>query len=105
MGQAAQGKNTAHQTKNLQEKSRLETRDRYGIPLSDEEALAAKFWFPGPDAPETKYLHERRKALGGYLPERSDVYEKFNLPGLEIFEKQISKRQSTLAAEFFCSHP
>lgn len=89
MGQAAEGKNTAHQTKDLQDKSRLETRDRYGIPLSDEDALAAKFWFPAPDSPEAQYLHARRKALGGYLPERSDEYPRFNLPAVEIFEKQL----------------
>ncbi|GAB4491790.1 MAG: pyruvate dehydrogenase (acetyl-transferring), homodimeric type [Saprospiraceae bacterium] len=89
MGKAAEGKNKAHQTKDLSDDSRVETKNRYGIPISDEEAKAAKFWYPGPDAPETKYLLERRKALGGFLPERSDVYEKFNLPGLEIFEKQL----------------
>jgi pyruvate dehydrogenase E1 component len=89
MGQAAQGKNTAHQTKDLQDKNRLETRDRYGIPLSDEDAIAAKFWFPDQDSAEAKYLHARRKALGGYLPERSDEYPRFNLPGLELFEKQL----------------
>jgi len=89
MGKAAEGKNKAHQTKDLSDDSRVETKNRYGIPLSDEEAKAAKFWYPGPDAPETKYLLERRKALGGFLPERSDVFEKFNLPGLEIFEKQL----------------
>ena len=94
MGKAAEGKNKAHQTKDLSDDSRVETKNRYGIPISDEEAKAAKFWFPGPDAPETKYLHERRKAMGGYLPERSDVYEKFNLPGLEIFEKQIKGSES-----------
>ncbi len=97
MGQAAQGKNTAHQTKNLQEKSRLETRDRYGIPLSDEEALAAKFWFPAADSPEAKYLHAQRKALGGYLPERSDEYPRFKLPGLELFEKQLKPEETAKA--------
>jgi len=89
MGKAAEGKNKAHQTKDLSDDSRVETKNRYGIPLSDDEAREAKFWFPGPDAPETKYLHERRKALGGYLPERSDVYEKFDLPEISIFEKQF----------------
>ena len=97
MGQAAQGKNTAHQTKDLQDKSRLETRDRYGIPLSDEEALAAKFWFPAADSPEAKYLHARREALGGYLPERSDAYPRFKLPGLDIFEKQLQPDEAAKA--------
>lgn len=89
MGKAAEGKNKAHQTKDLSDDSRVETKNRYGIPISDEEAKEAKFWYPGPDAPETKYLLEHRQALGGFLPERSDVFEKFNLPDLAIFEKQM----------------
>jgi pyruvate dehydrogenase complex dehydrogenase (E1) component len=63
MGKAAEGKNKAHQTKDLSDDSRVETKNRYGIPISDEEAKAARFWFPGPDDPTTKYLHERRKWL------------------------------------------
>ncbi len=94
MGKAAEGKNKAHQTKDLSVDSRVETKNRYNIPLSDDEAKAAKFYFPGSDAPETKYLHERRKALGGYLPERSDQYEAFKLPGLEIFERQLKGSES-----------
>lgn len=94
MGQAAEGKNTAHQTKDLQDKNRLETRDRYGIPISDEDALAARFWFPAPDSAEAQYLHARRKALGGYLPERSDEYPRFTLPGLELFEKQTRPEET-----------
>lgn len=90
MGQAAQGKNNAHQTKTLQDNSRLETRTRYGIELSDKDALAAKFWYPKADSAEVKYVQEHRKALGGYLPERNEEYEKFNLPGLELFDRQLS---------------
>jgi pyruvate dehydrogenase E1 component len=94
MGKAAEGKNKAHQTKDLSDDSRVETKNRYGIPISDEEAKAAKFWFPGPDAPETKYLLERRKSLGGFLPERSEMFERFNLPPLEFFEKQLKGSDS-----------
>ena len=100
MGKAAEGKNKAHQTKDLSDDSRVETKNRYGIPISDEEAKAAKFWYPGPDAPETKYLHERRKSLGGYLPERSDVYEKFNLPDISLFDKQFKGSAASAGKEF-----
>ncbi len=89
MGKAAEGKNKAHQTKDLSLDSRVETKNRYNIPLTDDEARKAQFWFPGPDDAATKYLHERRKALGGYLPERSDKYDEFKLPPLELFEKQL----------------
>ncbi len=63
MGKAAEGKNKAHQTKDLSSDSRVETKNRYGIPISDEEAKAAKFWYPAPDAPESTYFHARRKEL------------------------------------------
>lgn len=100
MGKAAEGKNKAHQTKDLSEDSRVETKNRYAIPLSDEDAKAAKFYFPGPDAPETKYLHERRKALGGYLPERSDEYPKFALPDLATFDKQLNGSEANAGKLF-----
>lgn len=100
MGKAAEGKNKAHQTKDLSDDSRVETKNRYQIPLTDEEAKAAKFWYPGPDAPETKYFHERRKALGGYLPERSEVYEKFELPQVSLFEKQLGGSAANAGKNF-----
>lgn len=100
MGKAAEGKNKAHQTKDLSDDSRVETKNRYGIPLSDDEARAAKFYYPGADDPATKYLHERRKALGGYLPERSDKYEKFNLPALSLFDKQLQGSAANAGKKF-----
>jgi pyruvate dehydrogenase E1 component len=89
MGKAAEGKNKAHQTKDLSDDSRVETKNRYKIPLTDEEAKAAKFWYPAPDDPISRYFHERRKSLGGYLPERSSEYAPFNLPALSLFDKQL----------------
>ncbi len=100
MGKAAEGKNKAHQTKDLSDDSRVETKNRYGIPITDDEARAAKFWYPGPEAPETKYLLERRKTLGGFLPERSDVYEKFNLPELSLFDKQLKGSAASAGKDF-----
>lgn len=87
MGKAAEGKNKAHQTKDLQPDARLETKNRYQIPLSDEEALKAKFYFPDQKSAEAKYLQERRAALGGYLPERSDAHAPFVLPEISIFQR------------------
>jgi pyruvate dehydrogenase E1 component len=80
MGKAAEGKNKAHQTKNISTESRIETKNRYGIPISDEEAAAAKFWYPGPDDPATKYLHERRNALGGFCPNAPRCTRALNCP-------------------------
>jgi pyruvate dehydrogenase E1 component len=89
MGKAAEGKNKAHQTKDLSEDFRVEIKNRYGIPLSDEEARAAKFWWPANDSPEKKYLLERREKLGGFLPERSDKYTAFKTPDISLFDKQF----------------
>lgn len=89
MGKAAEGKNKAHQTKDLSEDFRVEIKNRYNIPLSDEEARAAKFWWPTHDSPEKKYLLERREKLGGFLPERSDQYTAFKTPDISLFDKQF----------------
>jgi len=89
MGKSAEGKNKAHQTKDLSAEFRVEIKNRYDIPLSDDEARAAKFWWPAADAPERKYLMERREKLGGFLPERSDKYAEFKAPDLSIFDKQL----------------
>lgn len=100
MGKAAEGKNKAHQTKDLSDDSRIETKNRYGIPISDEQAKNAEFWYPGPDTPETKYLLARRQALGGFLPERSDDYPRFPLPELSAFEKQLKGSEANAGKIF-----
>ena len=100
MGKAAEGKNKAHQTKDLSDDSRVETKNRYGIPISDEQAKNAEFWYPGPDAPETQYLLSRRQSLGGFLPERSDDYPRFPLPELATFEKQLKGSEANAGKTF-----
>ncbi|MDX2134693.1 MAG: pyruvate dehydrogenase (acetyl-transferring), homodimeric type [Saprospiraceae bacterium] len=105
MGKAAEGKNKAHQTKDISDDARLETRDRYGIPLSDEQAKNAEFWYPAANDPVVQYMHERRRALGGYLPEREERHEPFAVPELSLLDKQLKgsealggKEVSTTAA-------
>lgn len=100
MGKAAEGKNKAHQTKDLSDDSRVETKNRYGIPITDEQAKNGEFWYPGPDAPETKYLLERRQALGGFLPERSEMYAEFNLPALSLLDKQLKGSAANAGKSF-----
>lgn len=100
MGKAAEGKNKAHQTKDLSDDSRVETKNRYGIPITDEQAKNGEFWYPGPDAPETKYLLERRQHLGGFLPERSETYAKFDLPALSLLDKQLKGSAANAGKSF-----
>jgi pyruvate dehydrogenase E1 component len=100
MGKAAEGKNKAHQTKDISDESRIETKDRYQIPISDEEAKAAKFYYPDENDPTTQYLREKRKNLGGFLPERSDKYTNVKLPDLSLFDKQLKGSASAAGKSF-----
>jgi pyruvate dehydrogenase E1 component len=86
MGKVAEGRNTAHQTKKLDDLTVHEFRDRFGIPISDEQLHDIPFFKPSEDSPEMKYLHERRQALGGYLPaRRMKADETLEVPGLDVF--------------------
>ncbi len=87
MGKAGEGKNTAHQTKKLSDDDIRYMRDRFNVPIPDSELPKIPFYKPADDTPEMKYLHERRKALGGYLPHRrAKSSESFTVPSLETFK-------------------
>ena len=70
LGEAGEGKNITHQQKKLNEDELRVFRSRFGIPIADEELHDAPFYRPAEDSPEIRYMQERRKQLGGYLPER-----------------------------------
>jgi pyruvate dehydrogenase E1 component len=70
MGTVGQGRMTTHQQKKLDLDDLKAFRDRFRLPLSDEDVEQLKFYKPADNAPEMRYLHERRAALGGYLPRR-----------------------------------
>ncbi|MDB5347528.1 MAG: aceE [Schlesneria sp.] len=98
LGPEAEGRNTAHQTKGLAEDSLIMVRNRFELPLTDEQAKAAVFYRPPADSPEMKYLHEHRKELGGYLPTRVPTTEKLVIPAVEhLIEKAAysSRERST----------
>jgi len=87
MGKAGEGKNTVHQTKKLTDEDIKIFRDRFNIPVPDSELPKLPFYKPADDTPEMKYLHERRRALGGYLPHRrTRADESFTVPALETFK-------------------
>jgi len=91
LGEEAAAKNTAHQTKHLREESLLRICRSADLPLSDEDAKAAKFYRPDPNTPEMKYLQERRKALGGYIPARKPTAERFAVQPLAEFVQKNSE--------------
>jgi pyruvate dehydrogenase E1 component len=87
MGKAGEGKNTVHQTKKLTDDDIKYFRDRFNIPIPDSELPKLPFYKPADDTPEMKYLHERRQALGGYLPKRrAKADESFTVPSLDTFK-------------------
>jgi pyruvate dehydrogenase E1 component len=86
MGKIGEAKNPAHQVKKLDTEAVREFRDRFAIPIPDEHVDEVPFYKPADNSPEMKYLHERRQALGGYLPQRRRTSsEKLAVPPLETF--------------------
>lgn len=72
MGSATEGRNTAHQRKNMDAAERIACARKWGIPISDEAAAQAQFYLPPDEAPEVQYLRARRRDLGGFLPARNN---------------------------------
>ncbi|HSG58281.1 MAG TPA: pyruvate dehydrogenase (acetyl-transferring), homodimeric type [Woeseiaceae bacterium] len=89
MGGAGEGQMTAHQQKKLDLESLKQMRDRFNIPFSDKEVEDVPYYKPPADSTELEYLHERRQALGGHLPQRRTRAPKLPIPGLEIFKNQL----------------
>jgi pyruvate dehydrogenase E1 component len=85
LGEAGEGRNITHQQKKLNEKELREFRERFEIPIGDEEIADMPFYRPPAESPEVKYLLERRKTLGGFLPKRVDRAPKIAAPPLEYF--------------------
>jgi len=87
LGESGEGKNITHQQKKLNEEELAEFRTRFEIPISDEEVAKAPFYRPPEDSREIKYLLERRKVLGGFVPSRRRTCTALNPPAPEVFEE------------------
>ncbi|MBP0599215.1 pyruvate dehydrogenase (acetyl-transferring), homodimeric type [Herbaspirillum sp. LeCh32-8] len=89
-GKAGEARNTAHNTKKLDDEAIKAMRDRFQLPISDADLPNIPFFKPSEDSPEMQYLHERRKALGGYLPQRRpQADEKLAVPELSAFQAML----------------
>jgi pyruvate dehydrogenase E1 component len=86
MGRAGEGLNITHQQKKLDDEALKEFRDRFNIPVSDEDITRVAFYRPAEGSEELEYLEERRRALGGYLPQRRTDAPKLEVPALEAFQ-------------------
>ncbi|MBL8299034.1 MAG: alpha-ketoglutarate dehydrogenase [Rhodanobacteraceae bacterium] len=85
MGSAGQGRMTTHSHKKLEDADLLEFRDRFKLPLTNEQATSLTFYKPAADSPEMRYLHERRAALGGSMPRRESDCESVPVPALDSY--------------------
>ena len=86
MGVTVQGKMGSHQQKKLDAQAMIDFKNRFNIPISDEDAAEARYYRPDDDSEEIRYLRERRKALGGYLPVRRTLAAPLEVPPLSTFE-------------------
>jgi pyruvate dehydrogenase E1 component len=87
LGEAGEGKNITHQQKKLNEDELRAFRTRFGVPIADSEIGHAPFYRPPEDSVETRYMRDRRQALGGYVPARRNRAQPLTSIGAEHFEE------------------
>jgi pyruvate dehydrogenase E1 component len=102
MGSAGEGQNRTHSQKKLSEDEMIAFKNRFNIPLSDQEAAACTYYKPAEDSEELKYMRAQREALGGFIPVRHNKAAPLEVPDLSIFEKMLEstgdKEMSTTMA-------
>ena len=89
MGASGEGQMITHQAKKMTEDALRAFRDRFELPLTDEQVRDAEYYKPPDDSPEMRYLRERRAELGGALPVRRRQAEPLVTPDLSLFESQL----------------
>jgi pyruvate dehydrogenase E1 component len=85
MGAAGQGRMTTHQQKKLEREDLIAFRNRFDLPLTDDQAAALEFVKPASDSAELRYLLARREALGGFLPVRRAQAPAVAVPPIERY--------------------
>jgi pyruvate dehydrogenase E1 component len=89
MGAAGEAQNITHQQKKMNVDAVRQFRDRFGVPVPDEELEEVPYYHPGPDSEEVQYLLERRKELGGFIPQRRSSDGSIEAPELSVFESMM----------------
>lgn len=89
MGDSGEALNISHQQKKMDEESIRLFRDRFKVPVADEDIADLPYYHPGEDSAEIKYMQERRQALGGYLPQRRVEPYPLEVPALDMFESLL----------------
>ncbi len=92
LGDAIEGRNSTHQMKRLTPEALIDLRDRLAIPVPDRSLREGvpPFYRPDPDGPEATHVLERRRALGGFVPERRSVAKPLSVPQGEAFDEFLS---------------
>jgi pyruvate dehydrogenase E1 component len=85
MGSAGQGKMTTHSQKKFDEQDLIDYRNRFDLPLSDEQAKGLAFYKPADDSAEMRYLREHRAHLGGSLPKRETNCDRLPVPAITSY--------------------
>ncbi len=86
MGDAGEAQNITHQQKKMPVDAVEQFRDRFNVPIADEELKDVPYYHPGQDSEEVKYLLARRDSLGGFLPQRRITANAMEVPELAAFE-------------------
>ncbi len=89
LGSAGEAANDTHSVKKLDLDSLRRFRDRFAIPVSEEQLENVPYYRPEENSPELEYLRKRRKALGGPLPARQADFKAMTVPPLDAFKKQL----------------
>jgi pyruvate dehydrogenase E1 component len=87
--EALEGRNATHQMKKLTSDDLKAFRDRLYLPIEDsalEDAYNPPYFHPGTDSPEYQYMMDRRKQLGGSLPQRRVAPKTLTLPGDAVYK-------------------
>ncbi|MDC3035862.1 pyruvate dehydrogenase (acetyl-transferring), homodimeric type [Candidatus Pelagibacter sp.] len=86
MGKSGESVNTTHQTKKLDVDDLMYFRDRFDVPLTDQQVKNIEYYKPDQNSPEIKYIQERRLKLGGFIPERTTYAKSIKAPPKDIFD-------------------
>lgn len=89
MGNAGEGQNITHQQKSMDLTSLKAFRDRFDLPITDEQVESLSFYKPAADTPEMIYMAERRLAMGGSVPARRRKGNELTIPPLSAFENML----------------
>jgi pyruvate dehydrogenase E1 component len=89
LGEGGEAQNETHSVKKLGVEELKKFRDRFGVPISDEDLKSVPYYRPAEDSPEMVYMRKRREKLGGFLPARQADFDALEIPGLDSFSAQL----------------